>query len=70
MNKIIVPTVAVGTMVVFPFSPRESELIPTAIADAGSKKGGAAEKLGGCRRTLWKKTRDLRIPGALGEEGA
>ena len=39
----------------------ERELIIKAIEEAGGKRAPAADRLGICRRTLWKKMRDLGI---------
>lgn len=39
----------------------ERELISRALEDAEGKKSAAADRLGICRRTLWKKMRDLQI---------
>jgi DNA-binding NtrC family response regulator len=46
----------------------ERELIAKALEESGGKKTEAADKLGVCRRTLWKKMRDLQMPGALLED--
>ncbi len=46
----------------------EKDLISRALEETGWKKSAAAEKLGICRRTLWKKMRDLQFPDAMLEK--
>lgn len=46
----------------------ERELIQQALEESGGRKALAAERLGICRRTLWKKMRDLQFPNLQGEE--
>jgi len=46
----------------------ERNLIEKALAEAGGRKAVAAERLGICRRTLWKKMRDLRFPDVISED--
>ena len=46
----------------------EKDLISSALEETGWKKAAAAEKLGICRRTLWKKMHDLQFPDALLEK--
>lgn len=46
----------------------ERELITKALEEADGKKAAAADSLGICRRTLWKKMRDLQFPEAMLEK--
>lgn len=46
----------------------ERDLIMQSLEENGGKKALAANTLGICRRTLWKKMRDLQIPNLLPED--
>jgi DNA-binding NtrC family response regulator len=48
----------------------ERNLITRALEETEGRKSAAADRLGICRRTLWKKMRDLQIDSLEGEEEA